>query len=175
MSDLRHTFLTTPLCELVIVADAIGLRRVTQIERMEPPEDSQRDDASLKGAHEQLRAYFAAELREFDLPLNPQGTPFQLQVWESLQEIPYAHTTSYGELARKLNKPNASRAVGAANGANPIPFIIPCHRVIGADGTLTGYAGGLELKKALLELEGVILESPKSSLFTETHHTSPTR
>ena len=101
----------------------------------------------------QLRAYFAGELENFDLPLAPQGTPFQLSVWNRLCEIPYGETISYGELARRLGNPNASRAVGLANGSNPIPIVIPCHRVIGSNGKLTGYGGGLPIKEKLLALE----------------------
>ena len=105
----------------------------------------------------QLRAYFAGKLVQFDLPLKPDGTPFQMQVWRELQNIPYGTVISYGELARRIGKPKASRAVGAANGANPIPIIIPCHRVIGSNGKITGYAGGVPIKEALLELERVRL------------------
>jgi methylated-DNA-[protein]-cysteine S-methyltransferase len=102
----------------------------------------------------QLRAYFARELKEFDLPLAPDGSAFQTAVWDQLQKIAYGDTASYGEIAHRLGRSNAaSRAVGLANGSNPIPIVIPCHRVIGANGTLTGYAGGLERKQALLELE----------------------
>jgi methylated-DNA-[protein]-cysteine S-methyltransferase len=95
-------------------------------------------------------------LRTFDLPLQPKGTPFQHQVWRELRSIPYGRTISYGELARRLGRPSAQRAVGAANGRNPLPIVIPCHRVIGSDGTLTGYAGGLGIKRRLLEIEGVL-------------------
>jgi methylated-DNA-[protein]-cysteine S-methyltransferase len=105
----------------------------------------------------QLRAYFAGNLVQFDLPLKPDGTPFQMQVWRELQNISYGTVISYGELARRIGKPKASRAVGAANGANPIPIIIPCHRVIGSNGNITGYAGGVHIKEALLELERVRL------------------
>jgi methylated-DNA-[protein]-cysteine S-methyltransferase len=102
----------------------------------------------------QLRAYFARELKEFDLPLAPVGSTFQKSVWDQLLMIGYGDTASYGEIARRLGKSNAaSRAVGLANGSNPIPIVIPCHRVIGANGTLTGYAGGIERKQTLLELE----------------------
>ena len=102
---------------------------------------------------EQLNEYFAGKRRVFDLPLAPRGTPFQLACWNELQRIAYGTTISYSELARRIAKPNAVRAVGAANGANPIPIIIPCHRVIGANGTLTGYGGGLHIKRALLAIE----------------------
>ncbi|HEX7190985.1 MAG TPA: methylated-DNA--[protein]-cysteine S-methyltransferase [Thermoanaerobaculia bacterium] len=102
---------------------------------------------------EQLNEYFAGRRRDFDLRLAPRGTQFQLAVWNELQRIAYGRTISYSELARRIARPNAVRAVGAANGANPIPIIIPCHRVIGANGTLTGYGGGLHIKRALLALE----------------------
>jgi methylated-DNA-[protein]-cysteine S-methyltransferase len=101
----------------------------------------------------QLDAYFAGRLRVFELPLAPQGTEFQRTVWDALLRIPYGETTSYGALARSLGKPEASRAVGLANGRNPIPIVIPCHRVIGSGGSLTGYGGGLDLKRRLLALE----------------------
>jgi methylated-DNA-[protein]-cysteine S-methyltransferase len=101
----------------------------------------------------QLSEYFAGERKEFDFPLAPEGTEFQRAVWKRLQEIPYGQTISYGELARRVGNPKASRAVGAANGKNPIPIVIPCHRVIGADGKLTGFGGGLPIKEALLAIE----------------------
>ena len=107
----------------------------------------------LDEAARQLDAYFAGELREFDLPLRPHGTAFQTDVWKALREIPYGETRSYADIARRIGRPTAVRAVGAANGRNPLAIVVPCHRVIGADGSLTGYAGGLELKRALLELE----------------------
>jgi methylated-DNA-[protein]-cysteine S-methyltransferase len=107
----------------------------------------------LKEPVRQLRAYFAGELKDFDLPLAPKGTEFQQNVWAELCKIPYGETISYGELARRIGNPNASRAVGLANGSNPIPVVIPCHRVIGANGKLTGYGGGLPIKERLLALE----------------------
>lgn len=114
-------------------------------------------DASplLDAAEAQLREYFAGARRTFDLPLAPHGTAFQQRVWTALRAIPYGETRTYGELAAAIGSPNASRAVGMANHRNPIPIIIPCHRVIGANGTLTGYAGGLEIKRKLLALEGI--------------------
>ena len=115
--------------------------------------DLAEDPKVLEPARRQLEAYFRGELREFRLPLALRGTPFQLRVWAELQKIPYGTTISYLELARRLGDPNATRAVGAANGANPVSIIVPCHRVIGANGSLTGYGGGLENKKKLLELE----------------------
>jgi methylated-DNA-[protein]-cysteine S-methyltransferase len=112
------------------------------------------DDPLLRRAVEQLTAYFAGDLRVFDLPLAPQGSAFQLKVWEQLQLIGWGQTASYGEVAHRLGHTNAaSRAVGVANGRNPIPIVIPCHRVIGANGSLTGYAGGLDRKQLLLGLE----------------------
>lgn len=102
----------------------------------------------------ELREYFSGKRKTFTIELAPQGTPFQMSVWEELLKIPYGNTTTYSELARRIDKPHAVRAVGAANGANPIPIIIPCHRVIGANGTLTGYGGGIERKQWLLALEG---------------------
>jgi methylated-DNA-[protein]-cysteine S-methyltransferase len=108
----------------------------------------------LEEGRRQLLEYLAGERQIFDLPLAPAGTPFQRAVWQALQTIPYGQTRSYGDIARQIGRPKAFRAVGMANHENPIPIFIPCHRVVGSDGSLTGYAGGLELKKALLGLEG---------------------
>ncbi len=120
----------------------------------------------LTAAHRQLAEYFAGERRVFDLPLAPVGTDFQRRVWELVAAIPWGRTTTYGAIASDLGlPPGASRAVGAANGANPLPVIVPCHRVIGADGTLTGYAGGLARKATLLHLEGVATQADQGSLF----------
>jgi methylated-DNA-[protein]-cysteine S-methyltransferase len=118
-----------------------------------PPAGSVRDEAGLAHVVEQLNAYFEGTLTDFDLTLNMQGSSFQRRVWEALREIPYGQTASYGELARWVGSPGASRAVGLANGRNPVAIIVPCHRVIGADGSLTGYGGGLERKRWLLEHE----------------------
>ncbi len=109
--------------------------------------------AALEAAKRQLAEYFEGARRDFDLPLSPNGTAFQRRVWNELRRIPYGETISYGELARRIGKPTASRAVGATNGRNPLAIVVPCHRVIGADGTLTGYGGGLSVKQALLSLE----------------------
>jgi methylated-DNA-[protein]-cysteine S-methyltransferase len=108
-------------------------------------------------AMDQMREYFAGRLRQFELPLDPQGTDFQLRVWHELETIPFGEIRSYSQIAAAIAKPNAVRAVGAANGANPLPIVIPCHRVIGASGKLVGYGGGLPLKQRLLELEGCSL------------------
>ncbi len=107
----------------------------------------------LAAAREQLGAYFAGSLRTFDLPLAPAGTAFQLRVWEGLRRLRFGETVSYAELARRIGSPDAVRAVGAANGRNPLPIIVPCHRVIGADGSLTGFGGGIERKRWLLDHE----------------------
>ncbi|GJM12583.1 MAG: methylated-DNA--protein-cysteine methyltransferase [Pseudohongiella sp.] len=115
--------------------------------------DWSKDASPFRTACSQLDAYFSGELREFDLPLKPQGTDFQESVWHALTRIPYGDTWSYGQLAEHIGKPKASRAVGSANGVNPIPIIIPCHRVIGSSGKLTGFGGGVETKQFLLDLE----------------------
>jgi methylated-DNA-[protein]-cysteine S-methyltransferase len=122
-----------------------------------PIRDWRRDDGLFREAADQLRAYFAGELTEFDLPLATDGAPFQQRVWAELRKIPYGSTISYGDLARRIGNPKASRAVGAANGSNPISIIIPCHRLIGSNGKLTGYGGGIERKKFLLEFEAETL------------------
>jgi methylated-DNA-[protein]-cysteine S-methyltransferase len=111
------------------------------------------ENAVIMQASRQVTLYFSGELKEFDIPIAPEGTPFQKCVWNELLKIPYGHTVSYGELARRIGNPNGSRAVGLANGRNPISIIVPCHRVIGANGKLVGYGGGLERKARLLELE----------------------
>jgi O-6-methylguanine DNA methyltransferase len=121
------------------------------------PEPPREEPKSLEAALTQLREYFSGSRRAFDLPLDVRGTVFQKAVWDEIARVPYGATTTYGEIAQHIGKPNAARAVGAANGANPLPIVIPCHRVIGADGSLTGYGGGLEMKAALLRLEGVFL------------------
>jgi methylated-DNA-[protein]-cysteine S-methyltransferase len=119
-----------------------------------PPGEWLHQEQPFRSAITQLREYFAGTRRRFELALAPRGTPFQLAVWQALRAIPYGQTVSYGEIARGLGRPEAARAVGLANGANPLPIIVPCHRVIGADGSLTGFGGGLPIKRALLHLEG---------------------
>ena len=144
--------------DIAIAADEGGLVALQFIRPQQPPrvgEDWLRQASGVTDmAAEQLAEYFAGARRDFDLPLNPQGTEFQRSVWEVLQRIPYGETCSYRAQADALGKPSAIRAVARANGANPIAVVVPCHRVIGADGTLTGYAGGLDLKARLLTLEG---------------------
>ena len=144
----------TPIGELLLIAGPEGLLRV-EFERKgrKPPAEATRDDARLSDVVAQLDDYFAGRRKTFDLRLAPQGTPFQLEVWKALQGITYGQTCSYSDIARTIGRPAAVRAVGAANGANPIPIIIPCHRVIGASGSLTGFGGGLGVKRRLLDLE----------------------
>ncbi|MEA2462285.1 MAG: methylated-DNA-[protein]-cysteine S-methyltransferase [Acidobacteriota bacterium] len=138
----------SPIGPLSIATDERG--RLTQIHFGERDLESGNCDAVLA----QLREYFAGGRKTFDVELAPKGTPFQLDVWNALCEIPYGDTITYAELARRIGRPAAVRAVGAANGANPIPVIVPCHRVIGTNGTLTGYGGGIDRKQFLLTLEG---------------------
>lgn len=140
---------------LVLIAEKDGF--ITEVEpfKEEKPFDGVREETALtKEAFRQLDEYLAAKRKEFDLKLNPVGTEFQKKVWNALLEIPYGETCSYKDIAIAIDNPKASRAVGLANNRNPISFIIPCHRVIGANGSLVGYGGGLELKKKLLKLEG---------------------
>lgn len=151
-----YTTIESPIGPLLLVADDRGLRSIEFVNGRRPvqadPEWNDNPEPLGETIH-QLRAYFAGKLEAFDLPLAPAGTPFQLTVWKRLCEIPYGETISYGELARRIGNPNASRAVGLANGSNPIPIVIPCHRVIGSNGKLTGYGGGLPIKEKLLALE----------------------
>ena len=150
------TRIESPVGPLLLATDDGGLRSIEFLNgrRTAQANPQWHDDAEpLREIIRQLRAYFAGDLETFDLPLAPQGTPFQLSVWNRLCEIPYGETISYGELARRIGNPNASRAVGLANGSNPIPIVIPCHRVIGSNGKLTGYGGGLPIKEKLLGLE----------------------
>lgn len=149
-------YLDSPIGWLLLVADEAGLRQINFAKNGRPaPRDAawQEDTLALRQPIDQLRAYFRGELEQFDLALRPEGTTFQQRVWSELSKIPYGQTISYGELARRINRPSASRAVGLANGQNPIPIVIPCHRVIGSGGKLTGYGGGLAIKEKLLALE----------------------
>lgn len=127
------------------------------IRRLAPRAEIVTDDGHNDEAVRQLSEYLAGELREWDLPLDMRGTPFQIAVWEAVYAVPFGQTVSYGEIARRIGNPAAVRAVGAANGANPLPPIVPCHRIIGSNGKLTGYGGGLPLKQRLLDLERVAL------------------
>ena len=156
MSAVSYTHIETPVGPLLLVADDAGLRQILFASGRHParPHPAWKEDRGpFQETIRQLRAYFAGELEEFDLPLAPVGTSFQLQVWKRLCDIKYGQTISYGELARRIGNPKASRAVGLANGSNPIAIVIPCHRVIGSNGKLTGYGGGLPIKEKLLALE----------------------
>ncbi|GAA3823107.1 methylated-DNA--[protein]-cysteine S-methyltransferase [Streptomyces chiangmaiensis] len=152
----QHTVIDSPYGPLTLVADdgvLCGLYMDGQ--RHRPPEENfgDRDDMPFGEVTAQLRAYFAGELKEFTVDMRLHGTPFQRSVWDQLRQIPYGETRSYGELADALGNPGASRAVGLANGKNPVGIIVPCHRVVGANGDLTGYGGGLERKRRLLDFE----------------------
>jgi methylated-DNA-[protein]-cysteine S-methyltransferase len=156
MDTLSYTVMETGIGPLLLAGDGSGLHRVYFMNGRRPksPERNWTEDKKpFKDVLAQLKAYFAGKLRDFDLPLVLKGTDFQLLVWRRLQQIPYGETTSYGAIARELGSPEAARAVGLANGSNPIPIIVPCHRVIGSNGDLTGFGGGLPIKKKLLELE----------------------
>jgi methylated-DNA-[protein]-cysteine S-methyltransferase len=152
-----YYWMDSPIGRLLLVSDDIALRQIIfQNEKHPQKPASDWQEASSRPITEavrQLESYFAGRLTEFSLPLAPKGTPFQLRVWRELQNIPYGDTISYGELAKRVGNPKASRAVGAANGSNPLPIVIPCHRVIGNNGNLVGYGGGIDIKKALLSLE----------------------
>ena len=155
-APITFTIMESPLGNLLLAGNKQGLTHVSFQDGKNPllPKLGwQRDDRMWETAVSQLTAYFAGELHTFSLPLAPQGTPFQQQVWAYLQTISYGRTTTYGKIAAELGNQKASRAVGAANGRNPITVIIPCHRVVGSSGKLTGYASGLSFKKALLGLE----------------------
>lgn len=153
MSESYST-MPSPVGELLLTASDGRLTGLYMpVEVHGPPAGVARDDEAFAAVRRQLEEYFAGRRREFDLPVAPPGTPFQQLVWDELQRIGYGETISYAELAGRIGRPTAIRAAGAANGRNPISIIIPCHRVIGSDGSLTGYGGGLEAKRALLALE----------------------
>lgn len=153
---IYYCYVEGPVGRLLVAGDKTGLRSIRFPKSKgnrgpDPGWEANRE--FFRGPIEQLGAYFAGKLKKFDLKLAPEGTPFQLNVWQALQDIPYGHTISYGELARRIGRPKACRAVGGANARNPLAIVVPCHRVIGSDGGLTGFGGGLETKKALLALE----------------------
>jgi methylated-DNA-[protein]-cysteine S-methyltransferase len=153
---MRYTFVDSPIGTLLLAGTDAGLCVLGLPEgkrRPVPAVDWTREDGAFAEARQQLASYFDGRLRAFSLPLDPRGTAFQLRVWRALQQIPYGDTLSYGELAARIGQPSAGRAVGLANGRNPLPIVVPCHRVIGRDGTLTGYGGGLGAKRFLLDLE----------------------
>jgi methylated-DNA-[protein]-cysteine S-methyltransferase len=161
MSTIYYDYLPSPIGKLLLAMDGQGLRHIhfeTGRERLEPGDDWEPGAGALHETRAQLKAYFAGKLTAFDLPLAPHGTEFQQRVWLELLRIPFGETTNYGDIARRLGDAHATRAVGAANGANPLPIVVPCHRVIGAArgkkaGSLTGFGGGLPVKRWLLDHE----------------------
>jgi methylated-DNA-[protein]-cysteine S-methyltransferase len=161
---IRYARYESPLGPVIAIADAEGIISIDFIKakyakRIERDWVEDATDPVLGRCFDQLREYFAGKRREFDLPLSPHGTPFQERVWQEIARVPYGETISYGELARRAGAPGQARAAGAATGRNPVAVVVPCHRIVGADGSLTGYAGGLERKQGLLELEGVLQRS----------------
>ena len=153
---MNYCYLDTPVGELLLAGDDEGLSLISfprDRYHGDPKPDWIYNEKPFEAARRQLSEYFAGERKHFDLPLKPSGTEFQLRVLEELRRIPYGETASYADVARRIGKPKALRAVGAANGRNPLPIVIPCHRVIGSSGDLTGFGGGLATKQALLRLE----------------------
>ena len=162
---MNYDWMKSPVGELLIAADDAAVRLIGFREGRHPGKVAEgwRPGGPLVAeAMRQLDEYFDGRRRRFDLPLAPSGTPFQLRAWKALQKIPYGATRSYGEQARAMGQPRAVRAVGAANGRNPIAIVIPCHRVIGGDGGLTGYGGGLDVKRFLIELERRSMNAERS-------------
>ncbi len=154
--ELLYTTADSPIGELLLLGDGQSLRGLYMQDGRRPMRIARAwrpSGAPFKDVLAQLREFFAGERTTFDVPLLMEGPPFERRVWQALQDIPYGETESYGELAARIGEPSAARAVGVANGRNPIAVIVPCHRVIGADGSLTGYGGGLERKRLLLDLE----------------------
>ena len=149
-----HASAPSPIGVLLLVANDVGLVRVEFPAKWRTAAPGCPDSGGpLSSTIRQLAEYFVGHRKQFDLPLAPRGTAFQLEVWRALLRIPYGETRSYADIARSIGRPTATRAVGAANGANPIPIIIPCHRVIGTSGALTGFGGGIAVKRRLLDLE----------------------
>ena len=146
------TYIDSPIGPLLLARDEPGITAIS-FHPADARDEWTRDDSAFDDAATQLREYFAGKRTTFDLPLAPRGTAFQLAVWDQLRRIPYGQTRSYREIAVAIGKPDAIRAVGAANGANPLPIVVPCHRVIGSNGSLTGFGGGLAAKRFLLDLE----------------------
>ena len=158
-TDLRQRVLSTPIGVITLIASDQGITRIlfpteslqdVGLGDLPPAEDA---DPVLDEAVTQLGEYFAGDRREFDLPLDLHGTEFQRQAWMALADVPFGSTTTYGAQAERIGRPGAFRAVGSANGQNPVPIVLPCHRIIGADGSLTGFGGGLDLKQKLLDHE----------------------
>jgi methylated-DNA-[protein]-cysteine S-methyltransferase len=156
MNAITCRTIDSPVGLLTLAGEGDTITNLRMVDQTHPPPDQAHwstDPSAFPDAVEQLYAYFDGDLIQFDLALDLRGTPFQRRVWTALTEIPYGETQSYGETARRVGQPGAARAVGMANGHNPIGIIVPCHRVIGADGSLTGYGGGLDRKRILLQLE----------------------
>jgi methylated-DNA-[protein]-cysteine S-methyltransferase len=154
--QILYTTIASPIGELLLVSDGNALRGLYMQDGRKPRTIGAGwvpSSAPFADVKTQLEEYFAGRRTTFDIPLAAEGAPFERRVWRALEDIPYGETVSYGEIARRVDQPTAARAVGLANGRNPIAVIVPCHRVIGANGTLTGYGGGLERKRLLLELE----------------------
>lgn len=165
---IRHTVVDSPLGALTLVADGEALTGIYFEDHLRGPSPAglgPSDETGFDRARQQLQEYFAGERQRFDLLLAPRGEPFRQRVWQLLRQIPYGETRSYGQLARELGDVALAQAVGAANGRNPLSVVVPCHRVVGADGALTGYAGGLERKRFLLELEGAASVTRTARLF----------
>ena len=163
---VRYSRTDSPVGAVLLVGRAgvlTGLYLSDHENSPQPHADWVEDDAAFAHVRRQLEEYWAGTRTEFDVPLDLAGTPFQVEVWHALMGIPYGETISYGELARRIGKPSASRAVGAANGRNPVSVIVPCHRVIGGDGSLTGYGWGTARKAWLLEHELLVLQSTRAS------------
>lgn len=161
---LAYRYLGSPVGDLLAARDGETLHYLsfpTGKRAMKPADSWIEDSQGFQEVQAQIAAYFEGELQSFDLPLYLTGTDFQKSVWRALQDIPFGQTSSYGALAHRIGSPKASRAVGAANGANPLPIIIPCHRVIGSNRSLTGFGGGLETKEFLLKHEGVLADEPR--------------
>lgn len=159
---LYFDIINTPIGDLLLLASDKGLKKILfqdQFKAFEISSTWEQSTEKLSQAKEQLLAYFNNQLIQFELELDPDGTVFQKQIWKVLEEIPFGETKSYQDIANAIEKPNACRAIGMANSKNPIPIIIPCHRVIGKNGKLTGYAGGLEMKAKLLQIEGIDLDN----------------
>ena len=154
-SQLKYCLYASPVGKLLLAGDEDGLQRVQFECNIEVDERWHEDKVIFKTVILQLDEYFAKKRQSFDLKLNPQGTPFQKSVWKRLEKIEFGKTKYYAEIAEEINNPKAARAIGMANNKNPIPIIIPCHRVIGKNGTLTGFASGLDIKQQLLDLEGL--------------------
>jgi methylated-DNA-[protein]-cysteine S-methyltransferase len=157
--DTLYSTVESPLGDLLLVSDGADLTGLYMQSHKGWPsvgQDWRRDEEHFAAVVAQLKAYFAGERRDFELSLAPRGTPFQLSVWRTMASVPYGQTITYGQLAAGIGLPTAARAVGQASGRNPIPIIVPCHRVIGTAGSLTGYGGGIERKRWLLELEAAV-------------------